>query len=82
LNAELGVGMDTPATVAAAIVGALRDERRELLLGSPERLFAKLNALFPALVDRSLRRQLGVIRRYASRDGARAAPSTIPSTTH
>jgi short-subunit dehydrogenase len=82
LNAELGVGMDTPATVAAAIVGALRDERRELLLGSPERLFAKLNALFPALVDRSLRRQLGVIRRHASRQGARAAPSTLPSTTH
>jgi short-subunit dehydrogenase len=40
LNAELGVGMDTPAAVAAAIVSALRDERRELLLGAPERLFA------------------------------------------
>lgn len=82
LNAELGVGMDAPTTVAAAIVRVLRDERRELLLGLPERLFATLNALFPALVDRSLRRQLGVIRRHASRGAAQATPSTVPSTTH
>ena len=66
MNAELGVGMDSPQTVAAAIVRVLRDEPRELLLGGPERLFAKLNALFPALVDRSLRRQLAVVRRHAS----------------
>jgi short-subunit dehydrogenase len=78
MNAELGVGMDTPQTVAAAIVRALRDERRELLLGIPERLFVKLNALLPGLVDRSLRRQLGVIRRYAS---PRAAQGAAPTTS-
>jgi short-subunit dehydrogenase len=72
MNAELGVGMDTPATVAAAILNALRDGRGELLLGAPERFFAKLNALFPALVDRSLRRQLAVVQRYAA--PASAAP--------
>jgi short-subunit dehydrogenase len=66
MNAELGVGMDTPQQVAAAILCVLRDERRELLLGAPERLFATLNALLPALVDRSLRRQLAVVRRHAS----------------
>jgi short-subunit dehydrogenase len=66
LNTELGVGMDAPGTVAAAIVDALRDERRELLLGGRERAFAKLNALFPALVDRSLRRQLAAVRRHAT----------------
>jgi short-subunit dehydrogenase len=76
MNAELGVGMDAPKTVAAAIVRALREERSELLLGAPERLFAKINALFPALVDRSLRRQLGVIRRYASNDSALSRPPT------
>jgi len=73
MNAELGVGMDSPETVAAAIERVLREERREFLLGAPERLFAKLNALFPALVDRSLRRQLGVVRRYA------APASTAPA---
>jgi short-subunit dehydrogenase len=66
LNAELGVGMDTPQTVAAAIVRALREERRETLLGAPERMFAMLNALLPSIVDRSLRQQLAVVRRYAS----------------
>jgi short-subunit dehydrogenase len=78
MNAELGVGMDTPQTVATAIVRVLRDERRELLLGLPERVFAKLNSLFPGLVDRSLRRQLGVIRRHAS---PRAAQSAAPTSS-
>ena len=76
MNAELGVRMDSAATVAAAIVRALREDRREMLLGMPERLFAKLNALFPALVDRSMRRQLSVIRRHASLPPAVAAPLT------
>jgi short-subunit dehydrogenase len=80
LNAEFGIGMDTPQTVAAAIVRALRDGRREVLLGAPERLFAKLNALMPAVVDRSLRRQLAVVRRYASPSAPRAA--TTLSSTH
>jgi short-subunit dehydrogenase len=77
MNTELGVGMDTPATVAAAIANALRDDRRELMLGAPERLFAKLNALFPALVDRSLRRQLAVVQRYAA--PASTAPPPLAS---
>lgn len=66
MNAELGVGMDPPEAVAAAIERAIVHERRESLLGAPERLFAKLNALFPSLVDRSLRRRLAVVRRYAA----------------
>jgi short-subunit dehydrogenase len=80
MNAELGVGMDAPQTVAAAIVRVLREERRELLLGMPERLFAKLNAVLPSLVDRSLRRQLAVVLRHASRTVTRPAVSSIPVT--
>jgi short-subunit dehydrogenase len=76
MNAELRVGMDTPQTVAAAVLSVLENESRELLLGAPERFFAKLNALLPGLVDRSLRRQLPVIRRYAS---AQPAPSAAPA---
>ena len=81
MNAELGVGMDTPQQVAAAILRVLCDERRELLLGAPERLFAKLNALLPALVDRSLQRQLPVVRRHAS-PGATQLRTTAISTTN
>jgi short-subunit dehydrogenase len=72
MNAELGVGMDTPQAVAAEIERVLLGERRERLIGAPERLFAKLNALFPALVDRALRRQLAVVRRYAAPQPATA----------
>ena len=78
LNAELGVGMDTPQTVAAAIARTLRDERREVLLGAPERVFAKLNALLPSLVDRSLKRQLAVVRRHAGRAAAPTASASTP----
>lgn len=78
MNAELGVGMDSPQTVAEAIERVLREERNEIMLGKPERLFAKVNALFPTLVDRSLRRQLAVIRRYASPSKATRHAATSP----
>lgn len=66
MNEELGVGMDSPDDVASAIERALRSERAELYLGRAERIFAKLNALLPRLVDRSLRRQLPIVRRHAA----------------
>jgi short-subunit dehydrogenase len=73
MNEELGVGMDSPQVVAEAIVDALRFERRETFLGAPERLFAKINGLLPGLVDRSMRKQLAIVRRYAqARDDAPA----------
>jgi short-subunit dehydrogenase len=80
MNSELGVGMDSPQTVAGAIVRVLREERRELLLGLPERVFAKINALFPSVVDRSLRRQLAIVRRHASRAKPRPAATATPLT--
>jgi short-subunit dehydrogenase len=67
LNAELGVAMDTPDAVAAALVALLANPANERLLGMPERLFARLNQIVPGLVDRALRRQLPVIRRHARR---------------
>ncbi len=84
MNDELGVGMDSPDLVARAVERALREERRELLLGAPERLFAKINALFPAIVDRSVRKQLGTIRRYATRDAEHEdgpTTDTLPAST-
>jgi short-subunit dehydrogenase len=65
LNAELGVAMDDPETVARALVELLRRPVRERLLGMPESLFAWLNQLAPGLVDRALKRQLSTIRRHA-----------------
>ena len=65
LNAELGIAVDPPEAVAAALVALLEKPVRERPLGMPERLFARLNQIAPGLVDRALRRQLPVIRRHA-----------------
>jgi short-subunit dehydrogenase len=65
LNAELGVAMDEPETVARALLALLRRPARERLLGMPERLFARINQVLPGLVDRALRRQLAAIHRHA-----------------
>lgn len=73
MNEELRVAMDPPQSVARAIARSLRTERRELAVGFPERLFAKINGLFPALVDRALAKQLPIIRRHAT-----AGPATAP----
>ena len=67
LNAELGVTMDSPESVAAQLVALLERPARERLLGMPEALFARLNQLVPGLVDRALRRQLPIIRRHAAK---------------
>lgn len=65
LNRQLGVAMDAPQAVAAAIVRAIGAGREELHLGWPERLFVRLNGLLPRLVDRALRKQLPVVKRFA-----------------
>jgi len=72
LNAELNVGSDAPEAVASALVQAIVQGDRRRQLGWPEKLFARINGMFPALVDRSLRAQLPIIRRHASQ--ARALP--------
>lgn len=67
MNEELKVAMDPPELVARAIEEALSRSRREVYLGRPERLFGLLNSVLPGLIDRALRKQLPVVRRYASR---------------
>ena len=64
LNKALKVGMDDPADVARAVLKAVQSERRELYLGWPEKLFVHINGMLPGVVDRALRKQLPVIRRY------------------
>jgi short-subunit dehydrogenase len=57
LNAQLGIATDDPSLVAERLVTALRNSSRERFIGWPERLFVKLNALLPALVDFATRKQ-------------------------
>lgn len=65
MNAELGSTTDAPERVAHMIVQSLQRNRRERYIGWPERMFVRLNALFPKLVDRAMLKQLPTIRNYA-----------------
>ena len=66
LNTELGVAMDLPSAVASAACNLLEAGGRSAVFGWPERLFVRINALLPGVVDGSLRKQLPVIRRHAA----------------
>ena len=66
LNRELGNAMDPPTQVALEIAKVfLAGEPAQCFLGFPEKLFARINQVFPAIVDAALRKQLPVIRRFA-----------------
>jgi short-subunit dehydrogenase len=72
MNAELGVAMDSPELVAKAVCDMLAGNRVEVVLGWPEKLFARVNGILPRVVDGALRKQLPVIRRYAGESTAAA----------
>jgi short-subunit dehydrogenase len=65
MNAELGVTMDSPERVARELVALLAGDRSSAVVGWPEKLFVRINALLPGVVDRAVRGQLPIIRRYA-----------------
>ena len=74
LNAELGSAVDDPAVVAAAVCRMLDASRPFAVLGWPEKLFARVNAVLPRLVDGALIKQLPAIRRHAARTSVDPAP--------
>ncbi|TLM75276.1 SDR family oxidoreductase [Microbulbifer harenosus] len=69
LNRALGNRSDSPQQVAEQCVALLeggRSARR--FMGWPERLFIKVNALLPSLVDSALVKKMPVIRRFAEQN--------------
>ncbi|KAB7703302.1 SDR family oxidoreductase [Plesiomonas shigelloides] len=65
MNAELGNHTDSVESVAAAVINALQDSTRSRWLGWPEKLFVRINALLPRVVDRAIAARHAVIARYA-----------------
>lgn len=61
INTHMGVATDDSAVVARCVADAMGHGRRERFIGWPERLFVKLNALLPGLVDRSLQKQTDLL---------------------
>lgn len=63
LNEALGNRVDTPEAVAVRIARAMATCRPRTVIGMPERLYARINALLPAIIDRSLAGQLGTLKK-------------------
>jgi short-subunit dehydrogenase len=83
MNARLKVAMDPPERVAAELLRLLEGRRHSAVVGWPESVFVRINALLPRLVDRSIRRQLPIIRLFARRPRVESRardPITPPST--
>ncbi|MEP7312227.1 MAG: SDR family oxidoreductase [Pseudomonadota bacterium] len=76
LNEALGNAVDDPGLVAAQILRRLADGVHSSVLGWPEKLFVRINALLPGVVDAAIRSKLAVIKSQAA--GARAAPRKTP----
>ncbi|WP_226701864.1 SDR family oxidoreductase [Microbulbifer elongatus] len=69
LNRALGNRSDSPQQVARQCVALLEGRRSaRRFMGWPERLFIKVNALLPFLVDTALVKKMPVIRRFAEQN--------------
>ncbi len=67
LNQALGNAIDAPQRVADELLRLLdRDRGGERFVGWPEKLFVRINAVWPRLVDAALAGKLATVRRYAS----------------
>jgi len=65
LNKQLGNTVDSPQIVAKAIIEQLVKESDRVAIGWPEKLFLKINGLFPSLVDGAIAKQLQHIKNFA-----------------
>ena len=64
MNNELGTKMDSAQQVAIELVAFLKGDKPSQYLGWPEKLFVRINSVLPGIVDKSLLKQLPIIKRY------------------
>lgn len=67
MNQALKVKMDSPETVAKALVNFISTTKSHQHLGFPERFFAWLNRLFPNVVGNAIVKDLPTIKLYAKK---------------
>jgi short-subunit dehydrogenase len=65
----LKMNQDEPASVAASVINAIEHDRLDRYLGWPEKLFVRINSIFPRLVDSSLMKQVEQMRPFATEAG-------------
>lgn len=62
----LKMNQDEPESVAASVIATIERDAREHYLGWPEKLFVRINSIFPHLVDPSLIKQVELMRPFAT----------------
>ncbi len=82
MNKALGVAMDSPDVIPAAIARMLKRGQSEHYIGGQERFFVKLNALFHRLVDKGLAGQLKTIKHHARTATGHSDPDNRQETQH
>ena len=65
MNEKLGSKMDDPSVVSSAVLTMLNKGQDTSYLGWPEKLFVKVNGIFPKIVDKALGSKLSIIREFA-----------------
>ncbi|MFQ3194169.1 MAG: hypothetical protein ACI9N3_000985 [Colwellia sp.] len=58
--------MDLTETVAKALLTLIMQSSEERYIGWPEKLFVRINQLFPSLVSQSIIKNLTIIKKYAN----------------
>jgi len=64
MNQQLGNQSDHPRVVAQHLVKVLEKELSTHWIGWPEKLFARINQIFPMLVSRAIRKQQSTIHQF------------------
>ncbi|MEJ2116110.1 MAG: SDR family oxidoreductase [Gammaproteobacteria bacterium] len=64
MNNELKVKTDNTDQVAKIILHAIQSSKLEKYIGWPEKLFARVNRIFPSIVDGAISKQLPIIKQY------------------
>jgi short-subunit dehydrogenase len=75
MNSRLDVAMDPPERVARELLRLLVRRGNSAVVGWPEKVFVKVNAVLPGIVDRAVRGQLTTIRAFASGE---PPPGAVP----
>jgi len=73
LNKELGNKSDSPDIVAVYVVDVLEKEKTASWIGWPEKLFARLNQIFPTVVSHSIRKQQQTIHQLISQEQGKSS---------
>jgi len=64
MNRALGSKTDTPLEVAHALVKQLEQGRKRSFIGWPEKLYTRLNGLWPEVVDRAIAKKFTKIQKF------------------